>query len=129
MYITAFNPGDQPVALGDGSTVGGGEWAPVLTTAGGVRELLDSGRLLEVKDPGEDQEGVAQDAFVRTRRYAERSDTTKDMDKAALMKVAVKALLVEEDSDINRAELEDLVVRSDADLPKSRAKSTTQNKD
>lgn len=49
MYITAFNTTDRPVVIdGDGRTLPGQSWGPVLTTADPVKVALDSGALVKV---------------------------------------------------------------------------------
>lgn len=118
MYVTVFNPGQTPVVLDDrGRTLGGGEWGTSRTTDQLTSQGLISGALVEAQGgDGNDLSSGAAAAFELTAKYTERAAQIADLDKQALLKLARKNHLIGEDEDPLKAELERLLVESDADL-------------
>lgn len=127
MYATVFNPGDSPVVISDqGEIVGGGDWATVETTDPKASTAIDRRRVVQLDAQEANAHMTPQASMVieQTARYAERAEKIAEYDKPTLLKIATRGNLVRKDEDPLRADLERLLVRSDADLEKPKQRSS-----
>lgn len=88
-YFTAYNGTDAPVVIdGEGRTIGGGEWAPVLSTEDAVSAALEAGTLTKVKPvDGDDVHPDAAAAFAATAELeAARGDADDELEAAEATK-------------------------------------------
>lgn len=96
MYITVFNPTDQPVVVDDeGRTVAGHSWSPALSTADEVKTALDDGRLVKVsanpatKDLDEDaKQALEATAELESARKKSPQETAKVAEEVGATKTS-----------------------------------------
>jgi hypothetical protein len=132
-WQTVYNGGDAPVVISsEGHSLGGGEWGPAQTTEDAVKSAIDAGSLVVVDDIDLDDESVtvtpaARRAFKATADIRERAESLGSYDKPGLAKLAVGGGLVSPEGaeDLNKGELERLVLRSNVTIPKKKAPAKT----
>lgn len=118
-YTLAYNPSDQPVIVdGSGRTLGGSEWGPVESTSELAHAAIGRNDLVwsEPPDP-KFADPRALVAATETQRLSARQAAFTAADKDTLLQTARSADLVSEDETPLKADLVELLTRSDVDLP------------